>query len=479
MKPQYFILTLLALMASFEANADLGNNPLVEDIRYDFKSNGIFYNITSNSPKTIEATFDGFWGDDSNDFDDFCEARGFIQYSVFDSDADYYGSYIINIPPYSSSYAYTGSITIPRDVTYNEQTYQVTSIGSHAFENCNITSIIIPSSVTSIGFMVFYKCSNLKSVRVNSLTPPSVNYPTYRTDVSYIANATLYVPIGSKAAYEEHAYWTQFKDIIEDIIPFEDSNVEAICLANWDTNGDGFLTLSEAAAVTTIGNVFENNTSITSFDELQYFTSVTSIANSAFAGCSALTSIVLPNGLTSIGNEAFDSCSGLASIIIPDGVTAINYDTFRHCYNLASVNIPNGVTTIGNWAFYRCSISSLTIPESVTSISNSAFAGCSSLTSIEVEGGNTIYDSRNDCNAIIETATNTLLAGCANTTIPESVTSIGDNAFYERSTITAVTIPDAITSIGDRAFLGCSNLTSIIIPEGVTSLGYASFNECI
>ena len=369
---------------------------------------------------------------------------------------------------------YSGIIVIKSEITYwDKQTYPVTSIGWDAFIGSGITSVTIPNSINYIYPRAFEDCNNLTSVIVKNETPISISSHTFPNR----ANITLYVPADSKAAYESANYWKEFKEIVG-FITFEDSNVEAICLANWDTNGDGILTFSEAAAVTTIGNVFENNTSITSFDELQYFTSVTSLANSAFAGCSALTSIVLPNGLTSIGNEAFDSCSELASIIIPDGVTAINYATFWHCYKLATVNIPNGVTTIGNWAFYRCSISSLTIPESVTSISNSAFAGCSSLTSIEVEGGNTIYDSRNDCNAIIETATNTLLAGCANTTIPESVTSIGDNAFYERSTITSITIPDAITSIGERAFIGCSNLTSIIIPEGVTSLGYASFNEC-
>ena len=128
-------------------------------------------------------------------------------------------------------------------------------------------------------------------------------------------------------------------------------------------------------------------------------------------------------------------------------------------------------------AFSGCSsLTSVTIGNSVTNIGWSAFSGCSGLTSISVENGNTVYDSRDNCNAIIKTATNTLIAGCKNTIIPNSVTSIGYRAFYNCSSLTSVTIPNSVTNIGDYAFSGCSSLTSVTIPNSVTSIREQAFS---
>ena len=207
--------------------------------------------------------------------------------------------------------------------------------------------------------------------------------------------------------------------------------------------------------------------------------SVTSIGKYAFSFCSGLTSVTIPNSVTSIGYQAFGYCSDLTSVTIGNSVTSIGDYAFSDCYGLTSVTIPNSVTSIGENAFNRCSgLTSVTIGNSVTSIGDYAFSNCSGLTSIVVEEGNTVYDSRNNCNAIIETASNTLHLGCKTTVIPNSVTSIGGKAFYKCSGLTSVTIPNSVKSIGESAFLDCSGLTSITIPNSVTSIGGKAFCYC-
>ena len=240
------------------------------------------------------------------------------------------------------------------------------------------------------------------------------------------------------------------------VIDFADAGVKALCVANWDTNGDGELDEAEAAAVTDIGTVFHDNQTITSFDELQYFT-----------------------GLTNIGKYAFEHCHSLTSVIIPNSVVSIGESAFYYCESLTSITIPNSVISIGEYAFFVCDgLTSVTIPQSVNSIDGSAFGGCDGLTSIKVETGNTKYDSRNDCNAIIETATNTLITGCQNTVIPNSVTRIGKVAFYGCNGLTSVTIPNSVTSISYFAFFGCDGLTSLTIPESVKSVESSAVVGC-
>ena len=208
---------------------------------------------------------------------------------------------------------------------------------------------------------------------------------------------------------------------------------------------------------------------------------VTSIDNEAFHGCSSLTSIDFGENsqLTYIGDNAFKKCSSLTSIEIPSGVTEIEYEAFDGCSSLTSIDFGDNsqLTSIGDDAFHGCSsLTSIEIPSGVTFIGNLAFGGCSSLTSIIVESGNTVYDSRNDCNAIIKTATNTLIAGCQNTVIPSSVTSIGKEAFEGCSSLTSIEIPSSVTYIGYYAFTNCSSLTSIIVESGNTV--YDSRDNC-
>ena len=189
-------------------------------------------------------------------------------------------------------------------------------------------------------------------------------------------------------------------------------------------------------------------------------------------------SITIPNNVTSIEYSAFNGCSGLKYVTLGNGVTSIGSSAFRDCSGLTSITIPNNVTSIEYEAFYGCSgLTSVTIGNGVTSIGKEAFAHCSNLTSIAVDTGNVVYDSRENCNAIIETAINTLIAGCQNSTIPNSVKSIGKEAFAYCSGLTSITIPNSVKSIGKYAFW-YSGLTSLIIPNSVTSIGNQAFFSC-
>ena len=156
----------------------------------------------------------------------------------------------------------------------------------------------------------------------------------------------------------------------------------------------------------------------------------------------------------------FNDRSKINKVVIEYGVTSIGSRVFHLCLRLTSITIPNSVTSIRDYAFKNCNITSITIPNSVTSIGEKVFMDNLRLTSIIVEKDNPKYDSRDNCNAIIETKSNTLIAGCKNTVIPSSVTSIGDYAFFG-SELTSITIPNSVKSIGDYAFGGCSDLTSI------------------
>ena len=336
----------------------------------------------------------------------------------------------------------------------------ITDSGSTTQEECSL-------SISAIGNgSVYYDGKVIRSNTINnSLTQGASAAMTFVPDDGYRVKSVMEngLDVTSKVLNNQYIISsissnTSIEVVFEtkpSIISFADANVKAICVANWDTNGDGELSEEEAATVKNLGKVFQKNTKITSFDELRYF------------------------GINSIDDYAFLDCSGLNFVTIPSSVTSIGLAAFADCSGLSSVTIPSSVTSIGNGAFASCSgLTSVTIPSRVTSIGDEAFYGCSSLNTIIVDLNNVTYDSRDNCNAIIRTATNTLIAGCKNTIIPNSVTSIGNGAFVSCSGLTSVTIPSSVKSIGDRAFNGCSGLTSVTIPSSVTSIGKSAFAYC-
>lgn len=349
---------------------------------------------------------------------------------------------------------YSGDIVIPEKVTYDGVEYIVTCIGYRAFFHCSdMTSVALPNSVTIILNQAFYGCQGITSItipnNVERIEQSTFNGCTNLNSVSLPGNL-LY--IGSES-------FRNCKSLISIDIPSSTTTID-------------------------IG-AFENCYSLNSITIPK---NVSNISFSAFLGCHSLSSIKVESD-----NPYYDSrddCNaiietssnilmvGCMNTIIPNSVTTIELGAFSDCINLTSITIPSSVTTIGYSAFSNTGLTSITIPSSVMTIGLYAFSGCSNLTSIVVESENHRYDSRNDCNAIIETSSNKLITGCINTIIPNSVTTIGDDAFAVCSNLSSITIPNSVTTIEAFAFRYCSSLTSIVIPNSVISIGEGAFFYC-
>lgn len=332
----------------------------------------------------------------------------------------------------SKDYNYSG---LSSDFGYYVKEYvlgeEIKGIGNYAFRDCKATSINIPDNVVSIGDSAFYNCSNLTS---------------------------LYIPekvasIGDNAFYNCNSL---------NSIQVESGNT------TYDSreNCNALIKTADNTMILGCQNSIIPNT-------------ITTIGDNAFYLCAGLTSISIPNSVTIIGDNAFAGCNGLTAVNIPNNLISIGKYAFSHCKQLTEFTIPGSLTTIDEGAFFFCTgLTSIIISNSVTAIEYRAFTGCSGLTSIQVESGNAAYDSRDNCNAIIETASNTLIQGCQNTVIPNSVTSIGNGAFNQCINLTSICIPNGVTNIGRGAFADCSNLATIIIPSSITTIGDYAFIRC-
>ena len=473
---QTFI-TLLMLLIALEMNA------------YDVKIDGIYYNIVSKGHIAI------------------------VTYQSIEEGGTYGG--------YKSDYK--GKIIIPSKIVYKEEEYSVTQIGDGAFGNCSqVTEIVIPNTVTSIGEEAFQCCG------MNVISLPNSLKKIGDRSFAYTNLISINIPKSVKTIGVQAFEYS--KKLTSVTIP---NNVTAI--------GD---------------EAFMFCTSLTS---VNIPLSINKIGYQTFRNCNKLTSITIPNSVTYIEWNAFKDCNGLSSVTIPNSVTTIGWNAFEGCSSLTSVTIPNSVTTIGQYAFSGCSsLTSITIGSGVTNIGGFAFADCPELADVysykenvpstssnifegsyieyatlHVPAGsvgsyqttepwsrfgnfiamnaeiNGIYYNVNITNKTAEVTYNPSLysgnitipdkiifggdnisvksidnsafrdcSGLTSVTISNSVTSIGSSAFSGCSKLTSVTIPNGVNSIEEYTFAGCSDLVSVTIPNSVTSIGICAFNSC-
>ena len=360
------------------------------------------------------------------------------------------------------------SVDIPAEI----DGLPVTEIGEYAFYVCDsLTSITIPSSVTSIDMGAFEYCKSLTSVTipssVTSIGRFAFDGTAYYNDRSNWQNGVLYIDdcLVGVNRYELPSNY-KINDgtrvIANFSFAFRDNLTSVIMPSSVTSIGDGTFSGCGSLNITVDKNnpnysdidgvLFnKNKTEIIAYskDEIQPEYSIPNSVISidgAFAYCESLTNVKIPDSVTSIGDDAFSVCERLTSVTIPNGVTSIGDSAFEGCNSLISITIGNSVKSIGKRTFSGCnSLTNITIPSSVTSIGYEAFSSCYSLTSV---------------------------------TIPNSVTSIGESAFSGCYSLTSVTIPNSIKSIGKSAFLDCSSLANVIIGNGVISIGDYAFYNC-
>ena len=385
------------------------------------------------------------------------------------------------------------------DCYYNDYYTSNDVIGDYAFEGCSgLTSLNLSTGITEIGNWAFWECRRLKEVRFcindNLDTYLTKGHPYIDVDcgIKYYINdkEITSIKIPSNVTTLGDNVFQGCRGLTSLNLP---DGITKIGYGAFKSCS-GLTSLNLPAGITEIGwNAFNGCSGLTS---LNLPDDITSIGGGAFRGCNGLTSLNLPAGITSIGEGAFQDCSGLTSLNLPDGITSIGDDAFKGCSGLTSLTLPAGITEIGYGAFHGCSgLTSLNLPDGITKIGYGAFQGCSGLTSLNLPDGITSigHDAFHGCSGLtslnlpdgITSIGDDAFHGCSgltSLTLPAGITEIGHGAFCGCSGLTSLTLPAGITSltlsasivtgIADAAFEGCSGLTSIYVyAEKVPKIG--------
>lgn len=491
---------------------------------YDFEVDGLYYNILDADAKTVEVT--------NKDGSSHVQVKGYsdelvipssvvnnnVQYTVVKIAASaFYNSNIkslvihegvdtIGQDAFNSCYALesvnlSSTIKVIGDrafqscwnASFNAFPSALISIGNGTFHSCyKLTNLVIPEGCESIGPQAFCFCSGIQKVELPStllnigeeafnrknsvkeltvlshIKEPFEIINNVFFDIENAPITTLFVPIGTINKYQAANGWNVFSEVYEGepfdttIGDFSYNYVKGSYIAKLTKlNNAELKTVLVPAEITIEGEDYN----------------VISIGHDAFKN-SSINSVKIEDGVRKIEKNAFHNCIFLSSAFLPNSITSIEDYAFASCFNLDSVEMPGNVVTIGNSAFYECKIQNVNIPAATKFIGESAFGNCGSLSSIRVDFDNCYYDSRNDCNAIIETESNRLLRGTSSTIIPNSVLEIGNYAFSNLYGIIDISLPNSITKIGVRAFQNCSKIKSIFIPSSVESIGSGVFAGC-
>lgn len=461
---------------------------------------------------------------------------------------------------------YSGDVVIPKEVTYNNITYKVTSIDNWAFWKgyispngepfwnfgCpDLTSVTIPNSVTSIGKYAFYDCDGLTDIYCYSEIVPSAYVNSFQNP----ENITLHVPEESIKAYKSTEPWDKFKDYVplQPVSPADDIDAEKkeltemadmfgaeiaelkVMLKQKDPDGTAFDLANSIEKVADYTQYFwESIQKATTTDEIKDLQDLSMQINADIAmladkirkyEASSIFTVKTVEGVemsfrvtskddktcevyrpqsnqwgapvaiakdtkgkvtipeeaggykvTNICEEAFYYCEEITDLVIPATVTAIGERAICGCKKLTEINLPEGLTDIGSAAFYGTGLTKIYIPANVSNISSAVLSECYSLISIVVDPKNKTYDSRNNCNAILRTSNNSIIAACNNTVIPDDATSIGWMAFKGCNGLKNLVIPKGLTSIDNTAFQLCSGIETIRVENGNTV--FDSRNSC-